>query len=145
VALIPDAHPGYIGWEQYETNQKLLLGNAQAHGPYRSAGPAREGPALLQGLAICGRCGRRMTVRYHTRRGVDIPDYQCVRASIEDGARRCQTNGREPTAPCPHIGMTELHCPREMSAVGLHVASGSSDDLREQGSHDARGQTAEVP
>jgi DNA invertase Pin-like site-specific DNA recombinase len=91
VALLPDAHPGYIGWEQYEANQELLLGNARAHGQERSAGPAREGPALLQGLAICGRCGRRMTVRYHTRRGVEVPDYQCVRACIEDGARRCQT------------------------------------------------------
>ena len=90
VALIPDAHPGYIDWAQYETNQKLLLGNAQAHGRERSAGPAREGPALLQGLAVCGRCGQRMTVRYHTRRGVEVPDYQCVRTSIDDGGRRCQ-------------------------------------------------------
>jgi DNA invertase Pin-like site-specific DNA recombinase len=90
-ALIPDTHPGYISWDQYETNQRLLLGNAQAHGAERSAGPAREGPALLQGLAICGRCGRRMTVRYHTRRGVDVPDYQCLREAIQDGARRCQT------------------------------------------------------
>jgi DNA invertase Pin-like site-specific DNA recombinase len=90
-ALIPDTHPGYISWDQYETNQRLLLGNAQAHGAERSAGPAREGPALLQGLAICGRSGRRMTVRYHTRRGVDVPDYQCLREAIQDGARRCQT------------------------------------------------------
>ena len=71
IALIPDAHPGYLSWDQYETNQKLLLANATAHGQDRAAGPAREGTALLQGLAICGRCGRRMTVRYHTRRGVD--------------------------------------------------------------------------
>ena len=91
VALIPQAHPGYIGWDQYETNQTLLLGNAQAHGAERSAGPAREGSALLQGLAVCGRCGRRMTVRYHTRRGVEIPDYQCVRAAIDDGGPRCQS------------------------------------------------------
>jgi DNA invertase Pin-like site-specific DNA recombinase len=90
IALIPDAHPGYISWEQHEANQKLLLANAQAHGLERTAGPAREGPALLQGLAICGRCGRRMTVHYHTRRGVDVPDYQCVKATIEDGAPRCQ-------------------------------------------------------
>jgi len=50
IALIRDAHPGYIGWDQYETNQKLLLGNAAAHGADRAAGPAREGTALLQGL-----------------------------------------------------------------------------------------------
>ena len=91
VALIPEAHPGYISWEQFETNQQLLLANATAHGTDRTAGPAREGTALLQGLAVCGRCGRRMSVRYHTRRGVEVPDYQCVRHAIQDGGRRCQT------------------------------------------------------
>ena len=90
LALIPDAHPGYISWQTYETNQKLLLGNATAHGEDRAAGPAREGTALLQGLAICGRCGRRMTVRYHTRRGVEVPDYQCMNRCIQDGGQRCQ-------------------------------------------------------
>jgi hypothetical protein len=91
MALILDAHPGYLTWEQYETNQRLLLANAAAHSTDRAAGPAREGPALLQGLAICGRCGVRMSVRYNTRRGVEIPIYQCVRHCIEDGAPRCQS------------------------------------------------------
>jgi len=91
IALFPDAHPGYISWDTYETNQRLLLGNATAHGQDRAAGPAREGTALLQGLAICGRCGRRMTVRYHTRRDVEVPDYQCQNRCIQDGAQRCQT------------------------------------------------------
>jgi DNA invertase Pin-like site-specific DNA recombinase len=90
-ALIPDAHPGYITWEQFEHNQVLLAGNAQAYGLERAAGPAREGPALLQGLAICGRCGRRMTIRYHQRRGIAVPDYQCVGESIQAGAPRCLT------------------------------------------------------
>src|SRR5205823_4533880 len=71
-ALIPGAHPGYITWETYEANQQILLGNAAAHGGDRAAGPAREGAALLQGLAICGRCGRRMTVRYHARYRADL-------------------------------------------------------------------------
>src|SRR5258705_7316360 len=90
IALFPDAHPGYISWDQYETNQRLLLANATAHGSDRAAGPAREGTALLQGLAICGRCGRRMTVRYHTRRGAEVPDYQCQNRCIQDGTARCQ-------------------------------------------------------
>jgi DNA invertase Pin-like site-specific DNA recombinase len=91
IALIRDVHPGYISWDTYETNQKLLLGNATAHGEDRAAGPAREGSALLQGLAICGRCGRRMTVRYHTRHGVEVPDYQCQNRCIQDGGQRCQS------------------------------------------------------
>lgn len=90
-ALIPDAHPGYITWETFEANQKTLASNAQAHGNDRVAGPAREGPALLQGLVVCGQCGRRMTVRYHQRRGVEIPDYQCMAEAIQSGAGRCLT------------------------------------------------------
>jgi DNA invertase Pin-like site-specific DNA recombinase len=88
-ALIPDAHPGYLSFEQYEANLRTLAANAQAHGTERTAGPAREGPALLQGLAVCGRCGRRMTVRYHHRRGTTVPDYQCLGESIQAGAARC--------------------------------------------------------
>jgi DNA invertase Pin-like site-specific DNA recombinase len=90
-ALIPGAHPGYITWEQYEASQQVLLGNAAARGTDRAAGPAREGTALLQGLAVCGRCGRRMTVRYHNRGGIEVPDYQCVRDCIDYARRRCQT------------------------------------------------------
>jgi DNA invertase Pin-like site-specific DNA recombinase len=88
--LIPDAHPGYITFEQYEHNLRTLQANATAHGTDRVGGPAREGAALLQGLAICGRCGYRMTVRYHTRKGVPVPDYQCVRDSIQTAREKCQ-------------------------------------------------------
>jgi hypothetical protein len=90
-ALIPGAHPGYITWEQYEANQQALQGNAAARGTDRAAGPAREDAALLQGLAVCGRCGRRMTVRYHTRGGAEIPNYQCVHEAIDNAGPRCQT------------------------------------------------------
>ncbi len=89
--LIHDAHPGYISFEQYERNLKTLAHNAQAHGTERTAGPPREGAALLQGLAICARCGRRMTVGYHQRGGRPVPDYRCIGEAIQDGARRCQT------------------------------------------------------
>ena len=88
-SLIVDAHPGYITFEQYEHNLQTLAQNAQAHGQERAAGPAREGPALLQGLAVCGRCGRQMTVRYHQRAGALVPDYQCMGECIQDAKRRC--------------------------------------------------------
>ena len=95
-ALIPGAHPGYITWEAYEANQKMLLGNAAARGTDRAAGQAREGTALLQGLAVCGRCGRRMTVRYHTRGGIEVPDYQCVREAIDNAGRPLPDDPRRP-------------------------------------------------
>ena len=88
--LIHDAHPGYVTFEQYEQNEKTLAANAYAHGPDRTAGPAREGPALLQGLAICGRCGQRMSVRYHQRHDTLIPDYQCLDNNIQRHGPTCQ-------------------------------------------------------
>jgi DNA invertase Pin-like site-specific DNA recombinase len=89
IAFIPGAHPGYISLDQYEANLATLAANAAAHGPDRAAGPAREGPALLQGIIICGRCGRRMTIRYHTRGGKELPTYVCQRDGIANGHAPC--------------------------------------------------------
>jgi len=89
-ALLPDAHPGYITWQQFEANQRRLRANSKAHGGDRRKGPAREGPALLQGLVICGVCGRRMTIRYHTRKGKQCPDYVCQIEGVKLGAAKCQ-------------------------------------------------------
>ena len=72
-SLILDAHDSYITWEEYEQNQKTLTANSHGGRKY----PAREGPALLQGLVMCGKCGKAMTVRYHHRRGRLSPDYIC--------------------------------------------------------------------
>jgi DNA invertase Pin-like site-specific DNA recombinase len=90
--LIKDAHPGYITFEQYERNLATLASNAAARGEERRAGPAREGPALLQGLVACGKCGKRMTVGYHKRcNGQPLPDYHCQRDGIATGTPPCQT------------------------------------------------------
>ena len=89
--LLRDAHPGYIGWERFETNRRRLRDNALAHGADRHRGPPREGPALLQGLALCGVCGRGMTVRYHIRQGRQVPDYVCQREGIQTASAKCQS------------------------------------------------------
>ncbi len=88
--LIREAHAGYIDWDEYEQNQRRLHDNCQAYGEDRRKSPPREGPALLQGLLICGRCGKRMTVRYHSRRGQLFPDYVCQREGIEHAEPICQ-------------------------------------------------------
>jgi len=90
-AFIPDAHPGYITLAQFEANCARLTTNTAAHGRDRAAGPPREGPALLQGVIVCGRCGQRMTVRYHHRRGQALPTYLCQRDGIEHAQPNCAT------------------------------------------------------
>jgi hypothetical protein len=87
---MPGAHAGYLSWEEYEQNQKRLHESAQAIGADRRRGPPREGPALLQGLVVCGRCGNRMTVRYHSRHGQLCPEYVCQREGIEHAEPICQ-------------------------------------------------------
>jgi DNA invertase Pin-like site-specific DNA recombinase len=93
--LVRNAHAGYISWEEYEANLQQLRANRQAQGEDRRHGPAREGPALLQGLVICGRCGNRMTLRYHQRRHGSrlYPEYLCQKEHVE-GAKG---------APCQQI------------------------------------------
>jgi DNA invertase Pin-like site-specific DNA recombinase len=81
--FIPDAHPGYISWSEHEEHLRRLHENAQAQGAERRHGPPREGPALLQGIAVCGRCGGRMTVGYYQRGTQLLPEYRCQREGIE--------------------------------------------------------------
>src|SRR5271169_5955887 len=87
-ALIRDAHPGYIDWEMYEANLKKLEENARTH-PIHLKVPPREGPALLQGLALCGNCGRRMALRYHWRGDELVPDYMCQQQAVEKLEKAC--------------------------------------------------------
>ena len=89
VACIPAAHPGYISWEQYQENLRILASNAVGYDAARQ--PAREGPALLQGRSVCGRCGSRMQVRYQSRRGRKEAWYVCWRAAADRGNPACQS------------------------------------------------------
>ena len=69
-------HPGYISWEQFQHNQKLLEKNRTNGEETLLSGPAREGLALLQGLLLCGKCGHRISVRYQGNGGI-YPTYDC--------------------------------------------------------------------
>jgi len=85
------AHVGYLSWEQFLANQKRLQENFQmTAGAGRKAGPAREGPALLQGLVLCGKCGHHLTVSYHRRGGQLSPDYVCSVEAVAHAEAPCQ-------------------------------------------------------
>ena len=87
VCLI-DAHPGYINWEEFMANQKRLEDNANRYEAGHHGVP-RKGAALLQGIATCGRCGRKMTLRYSGPEG-DYPVYCCRADRDQTGASLCQ-------------------------------------------------------
>ena len=67
-----------------------LRDNGQAYGAERRHGPPREGPALLQGIVVCGRCGGRMTIRYYVSHSEVVPEYACQREGIEHAQPICQ-------------------------------------------------------
>jgi hypothetical protein len=82
--LRPDAFPGYISWDTYQRNQQRLAQNAQ--GIRWKRGAPRSGQALLQGIAICGRCGRLLHVHY-----THATAYVCDHATNQYADKRCQT------------------------------------------------------
>jgi DNA invertase Pin-like site-specific DNA recombinase len=83
--VLQNAHPGYITWEQFLRNQQRLDDNRTFH-PEERRGAAREGAALLQGIALCGLCGRRMSVRYQN----GIPCYVCAQFHTHFAGKTCQ-------------------------------------------------------
>ena len=90
LACIPNAHPGYISWDRYQENLRLLAANGHGYDVAR-ASPPREGGALLQGRAICGRCGQYLRVRYREARGKLESWYVCDRATDSRAEPNCQS------------------------------------------------------
>ena len=81
--LIPNHHPGFIDWATFERNQARLASNYHP-GPEQAAGAVREGSALLQGLATCGRCGRHLRVYYQGKNST--PGYYCAQNQALGGS-----------------------------------------------------------
>ena len=89
--LIRDVHPGYISWDRFEANQKCLAENTLSFSTTRTLGPAREGPALLQGRVLCGLCGERMAVHYWRGKEKIGITYVCQEDSVRRGSKVCQS------------------------------------------------------
>lgn len=85
LALIPDAHEGYVSWERAEEIRKMVSNNVPSS---RHHGAPKHGDALLAGLFRCKRCGRKLTVRY-TGNNHNIPRYSCWRGLLDNGEPRC--------------------------------------------------------
>lgn len=91
--VLHQAHPAYITWEQFLQHQQQLDDNRTDRNQHRR-GAVREGAALLQGILLCGICGRRMTVRYP--KGHITPCYTCDQAHKQAGVKTCQFIGGGP-------------------------------------------------
>jgi DNA invertase Pin-like site-specific DNA recombinase/uncharacterized protein YndB with AHSA1/START domain len=75
--LITDHHRGFLDWDTYQANQARIRGNIRPMAHQPGTGAVREGCALLQGLATCGTCGRKLAV-YYDGPAKSTPGYYCT-------------------------------------------------------------------
>src|SRR5436190_3265935 len=94
--LIPDHHPGFTDWDTYQANQARIGTNIRPQARQPGTGAVREGCALLQGLATCGTCGRKLAI-FYTGPAKCVPNYYC-QGSAElvngRGARHMSVGGQ---------------------------------------------------
>jgi DNA invertase Pin-like site-specific DNA recombinase len=94
--LIPDHHPGFTDWDTYQANQARIGTNIRPQARQPGTGAVREGCALLQGLATCGTCGRKLAI-FYAGPARCVPNYYC-QGSAElvngRGARHMSVGGQ---------------------------------------------------
>jgi DNA invertase Pin-like site-specific DNA recombinase len=86
-----DHHAGYMPWERFEEHLQILRDNNVKGARDESVGPVRAGQGLLAGLLRCGRCGRKLHVRYWGKRGT-AARYLC-QGALGGGGDYCQGFG----------------------------------------------------
>ena len=74
--LIPDHHPGFTDWDTYQANQARIGTSIRPQARQPGTGAVREGCALLQGLATCGTCGRKLAI-FYAGPSRCVPNYYC--------------------------------------------------------------------
>jgi DNA invertase Pin-like site-specific DNA recombinase len=89
--FIKDHHTRYISFEDFEANEQCLTENLPDTKLKKEKTPAREGPALLQGLVYCGKCGKPMVISYVYKRDQLIPNYMCNGDSRKTHGKICQS------------------------------------------------------
>src|SRR3954452_19659209 len=87
--LLKEQHEGYITWDEFEKNQRVIANNANSKGSATVKGAVRRGELLLAGLLRCGHCGRKLHVTYSGKVG----RYNCHGARTNHGTERCISIG----------------------------------------------------
>ncbi|HUX68517.1 MAG TPA: recombinase family protein [Terriglobales bacterium] len=139
LACIANAHPGYINEEQYRQNLKLLAANGRGYELAR-ASPPREGAALLQGRAVCGRCGSHCRVRYRSTRGKQEAWYVCDTGHSKLGERDCQSIAGPPVDEAIGALIAETMTP---AAAEMALEIGREIEARREEADRLRGRAME--
>lgn len=121
-------HPGYLGWEEFVSNQARLRENWNREG---RRGVAREGTALLQGVVVCGRCGRKMGVQHHAASEHRSSIYTCQQGYSEGDAHICQSMASRAVDAGVVQAFLEAVSP-ESVPIAMHVLDQIEQDLAGQ-------------
>jgi DNA invertase Pin-like site-specific DNA recombinase len=122
--VLPEAHPGYISWAQFQRTQQRLDDNRTFRAEERR-GAVREGAALLQGIVLCGRCGRRMGVRYLDD---GAPCYVCCQVHKQMGGKTCQSlRGDGIDAAVAQLLLAAMH------PAQLEISLATLEEIEERG------------
>jgi DNA invertase Pin-like site-specific DNA recombinase len=129
LVLIPNAHEGYVSWEEFERIQQAMAANVRGWG---RVGAATRGPALLAGLLRCRRCGRRLTVWY-TGNAHNVLRYACHRGALDNGDPRCISFGGlvVDAAMANEVLRVVQPAAVEAAVVASEDASRQQDDVRQ--------------
>jgi hypothetical protein len=132
--LILDAHEAYISWEEFLENRVRLKENWNVPDASRSGAP-RDGAALLQGVAYCGKCGHQMRVRYSGKSQYAV--YFCQRPPLGRESRECSS-----IRAAGVDGFVEARILEALEPIGIEAAIGAmeelearAEDLRKQWQH----------
>ena len=123
----------YLNWEQFEHNQSQIRSNWRAPG---EAGAPREGEGLLQGLVLCGHCGRRLHIAYG--KGSKPTRYWCVQARRQSGEPTCQSFGARRLEQAVERLLLECLSPLGMQAMVEAARLHTEDVQLEQQRHQQR-------
>ena len=108
--LIEGHHRGFIDWQTYQSNQARIGKNIRPMAHQPGTGAVREGCALLQGLATCGTCGRKLAVYYDGPHKA-TPGYYCTGTGqlvAGRGTRHMRVGGAAIDAAVAHAFMVAL-------------------------------------
>lgn len=129
--LLPEHHPGYISWEEFELNQSMLSENAHMQ-KRASRKSGRGGRALLTGLVRCGRCGRMLRVLYGMRSG-HAHRYQCKGDEMRNASGICLGIGGVRVDRAVSVELLSAVAPQAIAAAieAAERAAEAKDDVRD--------------
>ena len=124
--LIKGHHRGFIDWNTFQANQSRIGTNIRPKAHQPGTGAVREGCALLQGLAICATCGRKLAV-YYDGPAKTTPGYYCTGTGklIEGkGTRHLRVGGARIDAAIAEAFLAALQPGRAAGLPGRRPAAG---------------------